>query len=178
MLPPFRLAPIFPLKWKELLIVNSLIDKIQKILVFTLDGQRYGIALEAVERVVRMVEITPLPGVPDFVYGVINVQGKIIPVVDLRHRFGLPTRRLELEDQLIITRFAGRGMALVADTAQEVCACRLDMVTGAVDILPGSSSLSGIAKLPDGLILIHDLEGLLSPLESQAIIAAVEQELP
>lgn len=153
-------------------------DKTQKFLVFTLDGQRYGIALEAVERVVRMVEITPLPGVPDFVYGVINVQGKIIPVVDLRHRFGLPPRRLELEDQLIIIYSSGRGMALVADATQEVRACRPEMVTGAVDILPGSCFFSGVAKLPDGLILIHDLETLLSPLESQAIIAAVEQELP
>lgn len=153
-------------------------DKMQKIMIFTLDGQRYGIALAAVDQVVRMVEITPLPGVPDFVRGVINVQGAIIPVVDLRCRLGLPTRPVELDDQLLITRFAGRSMALTADSALEVCDCRQEAVTWADDILPDLPFLSGIAKLADGLILIHDLERLLSPHESQVIIKAVEQRRP
>jgi len=153
-------------------------DKMQKIIVFTLDGQRYGIALEAVERVVRMVEITPLPGGPDFVRGVINVQGAIVPVVDLRCRLGLPTRPVEPDDQLIITRFAGRSMALTADTALGVCDCRQEAVTWADDILPNLPFLSCIAKLADGLILIHDLERLLTPHESQLIIEAVEQGRP
>lgn len=152
-------------------------DKIQKIIVFTLDGQRCGIALAAVERVVRMVEITPLPGVPAFVSGVINVQGEIVPVVDLRLRFGLPTRPVELDDQLIITRCAGRSMALTVDTAQGVCDCRQEAVTEAGDILPDLPFLSGIAKLPDGLLLIHDLEQFLPLHEAQTLDEAVAREL-
>lgn len=152
-------------------------DKVQKILVFTLDGQRCGIALTAVERVVRMVEITPLPGAPAFMSGVINVQGTIVPVVDLRLRFGLPTRQVELDDQLIITRFAGRSMALTVDTTQGVCDCRQEAVTEADDILPDLPYLSGVAKLPDGLLLIHDLEKFLPPHEAQILDEAIAQEL-
>ena len=150
---------------------------LHKIIVFTLDGQRCGIPLEAVERVVAMVEITPLPGVPAFVCGVINVQGEIVPVVDLRRRFGLPERRIELDDQLIITRFSGRCMALMADTTQGVCACRQEEVTSADDILSGLPFLAGIARLCDGLILIHDLEQLLSSQESEIIMTAMAREL-
>jgi len=153
-------------------------DERHRIIVFTLDRQRYGIALAAVDRVVRLVEITPLPGAPPFVRGVINVQGTIVPVVDLRLRFGLPARPVELSDQLIIARAAGRSLALTADTAQGVCDCRQEVVTGAAAILPELPFLSGIARLPDGLILIHDLEQLLSPHESQVLFEAVERELP
>jgi purine-binding chemotaxis protein CheW len=151
-------------------------DSIHTIIVFTLDGQRCGVALTAVERVARMVEITPLPGVPVFVRGVINVQGEIMPVVDLRLRFGLPARPVRLDDQLIITRFAGRGMALTADIVQGVCTCRQEEVTEAGDIMADLPFLSGIARLPDGLILIHDLEQLLSADQSQAILAAIAED--
>lgn len=151
-------------------------DKIQKIIVFTLNEQRCGIALATVERVVQMVEITPLPGAPAFVSGVINVQGAIVPVVDLRLRFGLPTRPVELDDQLIITRCAGRSMALTADTTLGVCDCRQEAVTDMDAILPGLPFLSGIAKLPDGLLLIHDLEQFLSPHEAQTLDEAVARE--
>jgi purine-binding chemotaxis protein CheW len=153
-------------------------SELHQIIVFTLDGQHCGIPLEAVERVVPMVMVTPLPGVPAFVCGVINVQGEIVPVVDLRRLFSLPERQVALDDQLIITRFSGRCMALIADATQGVSACRQEAVTGADDILPDLPFLSGIAKLPDGLILIHDLEQFLSSQESETIKAAVARKLP
>ena len=62
-------------------------------MVFTLDRQRYALPLSVVERVVRMIEITPVPHTPDIVLGVINAQGRVIPVVDIRRRFRLPTRQ-------------------------------------------------------------------------------------
>ena len=66
--------------------------KLDQIVIFTLNEQRYGIPLGVVEMVVRMVAITPLSGGPEFIDGVINVHGKIIPVLNLRCRFGLPGR--------------------------------------------------------------------------------------
>jgi purine-binding chemotaxis protein CheW len=63
-----------------------------QLVVFTLGQQRYGLPLSSVERAARIVEITPLPNAPEIVLGVINVQGRLMPVVNLRHRFRLPER--------------------------------------------------------------------------------------
>jgi purine-binding chemotaxis protein CheW len=148
----------------------------EQIVVFTLDRQLYGVPLATVERVVRMVEITPIPGVEQFIRGVINVQGNVIPVIGLRQLFGLPDRPPELSDQILITRFGGRRYALVADAVSEVRECEIREVTDAVDILPGMPFLVGVAKLPDGMILIHDPHKLLSPPVRELLDLAVMGE--
>jgi purine-binding chemotaxis protein CheW len=149
--------------------------KPNRILVFNLDGQSYGLPLDAVERVVRMVEITHLPEAPAFIRGVINFQGEIIPVLDLRLRFGLPERPIELGDQLIIATAAGRKRALIADTACEVREYPEESLTETADILPDLTSLGGVLKSSDGLILLHNLDSLLSPHEAQTLDATLEQ---
>ncbi len=137
-----------------------------QIVIFTLDGQRFGIPLGVVVRVVRAVEIIPLPAGPAFILGVINVQGKILPVLDLRRRFGLPERRVELSDQLIIICCANRSFALMTETACEVQNCTEHMLTEATEILPELRYLAGVAKLPDGLIMIQNLETLIASAET------------
>ncbi|HBA88564.1 MAG TPA: chemotaxis protein CheW [Geobacter sp.] len=139
-----------------------------QIIIFTLDEQRYGIPLDQVERVVRMVEITQLPTSPGFIHGVINVQGKILPVLDLRQRFGLPRRQVELSDQLIIIRGATRSFALMTDTACKVRECTQQMLAETAEILPDLPFLSGVVKFPDGLILLQDPEVLFSPCQTKA----------
>ncbi|MDD2853048.1 MAG: chemotaxis protein CheW, partial [Desulfuromonadaceae bacterium] len=142
-----------------------------------LDQQRYGLPLGVVERVVRMVEITTVPMNPGFILGVINVQGNIIPVLDLRRRFGLPERPVELSDQLIIIRSAARSFALMTDTACEVRECTEQMQTAA-EILPDLPFLAGVVKLPDGLILLQNPETLLSPDEAAVIDELMGCEQP
>ena len=75
-----------------------------QLVVFNMDEQRYALQLATVERVVRMVEVTLLPQAPKIVLGVINAQGRIIPVVDIRRRFRLPARDIHLSDHLLIAR--------------------------------------------------------------------------
>lgn len=144
-------------------------SKADQIVVFTLDEQRYGIPLTVVERVVRMVEITHLPAAPEYIRGVINVQGEIMPVLDLRSRFGLPPRPVELSDQLIIIRCAGRSLVLMTETACEVRDCPHQLLPEHAEALPDLPFLSGVAKFPDGLILLSNPEGLLSPGETKAL---------
>jgi len=86
------------------------------IVVFALEEPRYALLLSAVERVVRAVEITPLPKAPEIVLGIINAQGRIIPVIDVRQRFRMPTREMKLDDRLIIARTSRRQVALVVDS--------------------------------------------------------------
>lgn len=147
-----------------------------QIIIFTLDEQRFGIPLDVVERVVRMVEITPLPASPGFIHGVINVQGKILPVLDSRQRFGLPRRQVELTDQLIIIRTATRSFALTTDTACKVRECTEQMLAETTEILPDLPFLSGVVKFPDGLILLQDPELLFSPCEAKAFDELMARE--
>lgn len=146
----------------------------QHLLGFTLGPRRYALRLAAVERVVRVVEITPLPRAPDIVLGVINMQGRIIAVVDARKRFGLPARRLTLNDHLIVARTPDRSVALLVDRADDAVECAAADITAAADILPGMDYVEGVAKLADGTLLIHDLATFLSLEEAASLDAAFD----
>jgi purine-binding chemotaxis protein CheW len=145
-----------------------------QLLSFTLGHQRYALRLSAVERAVRVVEIVPLPQAPEIVLGVINLQGRVIPVVDTRKRFGLSARRLALDDHLIIARTPSRSLALLVDRVNGAVECAATDVTAAAEILPGMGYVDGVAKLTDGTILIHDLATFLSLEEAAGLDAAVD----
>ena len=145
-----------------------------RVVVFTLDDRRYGIALSAVERVVRMVDVTPLPQAPAIVLGVVNLRGRVIPVLDLRRRFRLPERSIALADQLVIARTARRAVALAVDAATGVIEYAERQAVAARDIVPGVDYTEGVVKLADGLLLIHDLDKFLSLEEETALDRAIE----
>ena len=144
-------------------------------LVFTLEEQRYALYLSAVERIVRMVEITPLPKAPEIVFGVINVQGQVVPVVNVRKRFRLPEREIDLSDQLIIAHSSRRTVALVADAVSGVVERSEKEIITPEKILPGIAYVEGVVKFEDGMILIHDLEKFFS-LEEEAMVDNAMEE--
>jgi purine-binding chemotaxis protein CheW len=126
-----------------------------------------------------MVEITPVPHIPAITLGVINAQGRIIPVVNIRKRFCLPARAPHLSDQLLIARTSKRAVALVVDAVNEVMtpSSQIEVVLG-VTILAHLDSITGVVKRPDGLILIHDLDRFLSLEEEQVLHDAIDSLLP
>jgi purine-binding chemotaxis protein CheW len=152
--------------------VCALSRPVTSLLAFYLDGQCYALPLAAVERIVRMVSVTPLPAAPEIVTGVINVHGRIIPVVDIRKRFRLPRRDAIAVDQLVIARTSRRPVAFAADTTGLVECDDRDLVA-AQAIVPGTQYIDGVAKLKDGMILVHDLGTLLSLEEDRAIADAM-----
>ena len=143
------------------------------LVVFTLDEQRYALRLASVERVVRAVEVTPLPKAPEIVLGMINVQGRIIPVVNVRKRFRRPEREIGISDQFIIARTLRRTVALAVDAVSDVVPCPEAQVVAAEKILPGLEHVDGVLKIPDGLIFVHDLDRFLSLDEEQALTVAL-----
>ena len=144
-------------------------ESAEQFVVFSLLNQRYGVPLTTTERVVRMVEIAPLPGAPEFVRGVINVQGAIVPVINLRRRFGLPDRAPGPGDQLLITCQGRRKFALHADRVSDVSVCTERMHTDAEAVYPDLPFLAGISRCPDGLILLLDMEALLSSSDTRLL---------
>lgn len=149
-------------------------DHVDQLVVFALDEQRYALHLAAVERVVQVVEITPLPKAPEIVLGVVNLQGRVIPAVNIRKRFGLPVREVNLSDQLIIANTSRRTVALVADSVSGVVERSSNEVIGARRILPGMEYVEGVAKLADGMVFIHDLDRFLSLEEENKLGDAVK----
>ncbi|MGJ0535043.1 MAG: chemotaxis protein CheW [Methylocystis sp.] len=144
------------------------------LLVFRLDDWKCALPLAAVERSYRAVAVTPLPGAPEKVMGIVNVHGVVHPVIDFRHCFGLPTRPLSPADHLIIGRTWRRSVALVVDSVEGVFDYALAEIADAATILPDMAYVSGIVRMPDGMVLIHDLDRFLSLEEETLLDQALE----
>lgn len=140
-----------------------------QLVTFLVDDQRYALNLACVERIVRSVEVTHVPEAPDGVLGVINVEGRITPVVNSRRRLGLREREVGLDDLFIIVRDNGRCLALVADQVLPVREIPAHEVVGADVVLPGSAYIQGMAKDELGMILILNPGRTLSYEEHQKI---------
>ncbi|MBI5486046.1 MAG: chemotaxis protein CheW [Deltaproteobacteria bacterium] len=139
------------------------------LVVFRLGQVRYALHLESVERVLPAVEATPLPGAPEIVAGAINVAGRVLAVLDIRRRFGHPARAIEVDDHLILARTAKRSVILPVDAVADVVQVDAGQITAAERVVPGLEYVEGLARLPDGLVLIHDLDRFLSLDELQAV---------
>jgi purine-binding chemotaxis protein CheW len=153
---------------------------LSQFVVFRLGEQRYAISLAAVERIVPAVEITPLPKAPAIVLGVINVAGRIVPVLNLRRRFRLPEREVSPGDQFLIAQTSRQMVVVVVvvDEARGVIEVPDSEIFGSAQIMPGLEQIQGLIKLPDGLVLIHDLEKFLSLEETQDLVEAMNEEIP
>ena len=143
--------------------------------VFSLDAARFALPLPSVERVVRAVQVTRLPAAPAVVLGAIDVQGRVLPVFNVRHRFGLPQRDIDPADQFVIARSAERSVVLVVDAAQGVLHSLPTDTIAAASIASGLEQLRGVIRLPDGLVLIPDLNLFLSAAETRALDKALKR---
>lgn len=135
-------------------------NKSHQYVVFTIDRNRFGLLLSAVKRVVRMVQITPVPDAPRLIAGMINVQGELLPVVSMRSRFQMAERALSINDQLIIASARGRGLALIVDAVIGVIEEPDERVTAADNLSLGTNSVDRLLKTEDGIVILYDLESL------------------
>jgi len=144
-----------------------------QLVVFGLDEQRYALRLSAVEQIVRRVEITPLPQAPEIILGIVNIQGRIVPVFHIRKRFRLPEHDICLSDCLIVACTAKRTVAFIADAAIGVVSRADEEVVAAERIFSSLDYVKGVVKLDEGLVFIHDLDTFLSVEEEQTMERAM-----
>jgi purine-binding chemotaxis protein CheW len=149
-----------------------------ELLVFELAAQRYGLRLSCVQEVVRAVAITHLPGAPAVVEGAIDVRGRVVPVLDLRARFGLPRKLLDPDEHLILARGGARLVAIRADRVHWLFDIAAAAIVESARVTPTLAHVAGVARLPDGLVLIHDLETFLTEAEAEALEGALEGGAP
>jgi purine-binding chemotaxis protein CheW len=146
-----------------------------ELLVFALDRQRFGLAAEAIRRIVRAVAVAALPKAPEIIEGVINVAGTVVPVLDVRRRFRMPAVPIHPDQHFIIARAGKRTVALRVDRAESMVAVEREAIEAASRSTPGVEYVAGIAKLEDGLLVIHDLERFLALDEAESLDAALAE---
>jgi purine-binding chemotaxis protein CheW len=130
----------------------------EEILVFEVDGRRFGLPAAEVRELLRAVAIVPLPMAPPAVEGVVNLRGRVVPVLDLRARLGLPARAVATTDHMIVAQSSGGLVALRVDRA-------LDLVRHELEASAAAWTTEGartrVARLADGLAPLLDLHTLL-----------------
>jgi purine-binding chemotaxis protein CheW len=149
--------------------VGRVTDETQ-IVVFELGDERYGLDIATVYEIIRHQPITAVPQAPGFVEGVINLRGKIIPVVNLRDRFGMTEYALTKASRIVVCDVAGTRVGLVVDGVSEVLMIAAEAIEATPDVAAGNEAayLRGIAKLGDRLIILLDLDGLLGDADAEA----------
>ncbi|MBI2840447.1 MAG: purine-binding chemotaxis protein CheW [Acidobacteria bacterium] len=146
-----------------------------EVLLLEIGAQRYGLPTSDVREVLRAVTVVPLPKAPPIVLGVINVRGTVVPVLDIRTRFRLPAREILESDHFVVATAGERLVAICADRALDLKEISANEVEEATRTVPGAEYVAGIAKLPDGLVLIHDLRSFLSQAEGAQLAEAMSE---
>jgi purine-binding chemotaxis protein CheW len=133
------------------------------LVIFIVEDQRYALPLKSIVRIVNATEVTKLPNAPDGVLGIINFQSEIIPVLNLRQRLNLPEREINPTHHFLIALTAKRKVALFIDRPQDVIEIDQSLLVDSDHFSSDIEQIQGVIKLNDGLVLIYNLEKLLSP---------------
>lgn len=139
-----------------------------KYLTFSLDNEAYGIGILKIKEIIGMMPITPVPQTPEFVKGVINLRGKVIPVVDLRLRFGLKSTENTERTCIIVVETVGRSgdviIGIVVDSVSEVLNIKADDIEDAPNFGTKlhTDYILGMAKMEGGVKILLDIDRVLS----------------
>ena len=144
----------------------------QQLVVFDLASEAYGVDIGAVREIIRLQEITKVPRTPQFVEGVINLRGKVIPVIDLRKRFALQIAAETEDNRIVVVDIGGQDIGAVVDAVTEVLRITSDSIEPPASVITTDDSgyLLGIGKLDDKLIILLDLQQVLSQSEQNSLV--------
>ncbi|MBI4804786.1 MAG: chemotaxis protein CheW [Desulfovibrio sp.] len=135
-----------------------------QLVTFTISNEEFGLDILRVQEIIRTMEITKVPRAPDFVEGVINLRGKVIPIIDLRKRFGMESKKHDSQTRIIVVEIHSMIVGFVVDSVSEVLRIQSSTVEPPPAVVSGVESeyISGVGKLEDRLLILIDLDKLLS----------------
>jgi purine-binding chemotaxis protein CheW len=131
-----------------------------RLLVFRLNGHEHALPLERVVEVFRMVAVTPLPQAPPWVCGVMDLRGRVIPVIDLRVKLGMPAREPDLSTPIVVVETGGAAAGLVTDEVVEVLAVPGEAVEPPDRAAGPGRAVTSLARLDGRLVLVLDTQAL------------------
>jgi purine-binding chemotaxis protein CheW len=138
---------------------------------FTLGGDEYAVEIQKVREVINFRELTPLPKAPSFVKGIINLRGEVIPVIDLREKLGLAHEAYSALTNVIIVEIGRKAVGVVVDDVRHVIRLAPGEVAPSPPFIGGLSGkyVSGVAKIAERLVVVLDMERILSASEMIAL---------
>ena len=147
---------------------------------FQLDGQEYAFHIEQIQEIVILEQVTAIPQVPDYVEGVSNLRGTIIPIINLRKLFGIVPKPHDDETRTIVVNVGQRTMGCTVDSVAQVMRIPAESVQAAPDIVApeGSAYIRGFAKLNDRLVILLEIDELLEPEKLDKVHQAAQQSTP
>jgi purine-binding chemotaxis protein CheW len=130
---------------------------------FKIGSEEFGVDILKVQEINRMVEITKVPQAPHYVEGVINLRGKVIPIVDLRKRFSLDLKEHDKNTRIVVVDIGGNIMGMIVDSVSEVLRLPSSTIEPPPEIVTGINSeyIKGVAKLDDRLLIFLDLSKVI-----------------
>jgi purine-binding chemotaxis protein CheW len=142
-------------------------DDLLQLVSFNIGSEEFGVDILKVQEINRMVEITKVPQAPAYVEGVINLRGKVIPIVDLRKRFNLDIKQYDKNTRIVVVDIGGNIMGMVVDSVSEVLRLPSSTIEPAPEIVTGVNSdyIRGVAKLEDRLLIFLDLSKVIDMTE-------------
>jgi len=138
---------------------------------FRLGDEHFGVEILKVREINRMLEITKVPHSPDFVEGVINLRGTLIPMIDLRKRFGLKTKDHDRQTRVVVAQVDGNTFGFVVDAISGISKIPASTVEAAPPIVAGVDAeyIQGVSKFGDRLLILLDLEKIFSAGEKELL---------
>jgi purine-binding chemotaxis protein CheW len=158
-------------------IKTQLSGKTLQVVTFALAREEYGVDIAQVQEINRMVTITHVPRAPQFMEGVINLRGQLIPIIDLRSRFGMERAERTKNTRIVVTEIGTKRIGMVVDSVSEVLRIPVEQIEDAPDLVAGVDTeyIRGVGKMGDRLIIMLDLGRVISgteKLELQKLDAA------
>jgi purine-binding chemotaxis protein CheW len=140
------------------------VEATEHLATFFLASEEYGVDVRVVQEIIRVSEITQVPRAPDFIKGVINLRGRIIPVIDLKRKLGLGDVEPTRQSRIVVVKIKERLLGLLVDGASQVLKVPVSSIEAAPDEVTevDSTAVRGVAKLPGRLIILMDLARTLS----------------
>lgn len=142
---------------------NALIQ----LVTFKIGGEEFGVEILKVQEIIRMMPITRVPSTPPFMEGVINLRGKVLPVIGLRKRFGLPLQENDAQTRIIVMEVHDKIVGFLVDAVSEVLRIPENTVVAPPAVVAGVGSeyIRGVGKLDDRLLILLDLDALLADMD-------------
>jgi purine-binding chemotaxis protein CheW len=134
---------------------------------FNLGAEEYGVDILKVQEIIRMLAISKIPRAPEYVEGIINLRGKVIPIISLRDRFGLGKKENDKRTRIIVMNISGKVLGIIVDSVSEVLRLNSNTVEPAPEVVSGKGEayIRGVGKVGEKLLILLDLERLFGDVE-------------
>jgi len=151
--------------------MSEIENQIIQLVSFKLGKEEFGVDILKVQEINRMLEITEMPNSPDFVEGIVNLRGRIIPVIDLKKRLNLPIKEHDNSTRIIVVELNGKTVGFIVDEVSEVLRIESNITEPPPEMVAGINSdyITAVAKMEDRLLILLDLNKVLTQKEKTVL---------